>query len=479
MSFSMNSKNSSANFISGIELPHNLDAEQAVLGGLIYNNLFYEKVPFLSRDHFFNPVHQEIFAAIVNMIQKGQLVTPITIAPIFKDHPAIIEAGAQKYWVNLVSAIGSIANIEANANHIYELALRRAIILISQEAIIKANKFESDKDAQDLVEETEVALFNVSTTRNAERKVKTFHASLQEAVFEAKKASENSSLVGVTTGLDHVDQHLGGFHPSDLIILAGRPSMGKTALATTFAFNAARAFNKNPTNGARVAFFSLEMSAQQLAMRILGQESGISSDRIRRGSISHKEFLSLEKKAQELFEVPLFIDDTPGLTMASLRTRARRLHRQEKIGMIVIDYLQLLSSGSRHGYENRVQELTEITRGLKALAKELNLPIIALSQLSRAVEQREDKQPQLADLRESGSIEQDADVVSFIYRESYYESRKKPNAGSEKMQEWQSKMSRIYNLADLIIAKQRHGPIGTIHLHFDEKVTKFSNLAQT
>lgn len=458
-------------------LPHNLEAEQAVLGALLYNNLFYEKIGFLSKDHFFNPVHREIFTAIVNMIQRGLLVTPITIAPIFKEHPAILEAGGDKYWIDLVTGIGSIANIEANATHIYDLFLRRSIISIAQDSVIKANKFESDKTAQDLVEEVEVSLFNVSVERNTERRVKTFQVSLKEAIAQAKKASEHSSLVGVTTGLDQVDQHLGGFHPSDLVILAGRPSMGKTALATTFAFNAAKSFLKDNKTGARIAFFSLEMSAQQLALRILGQETGISSDRIRKGAISHKEFTQLETKGKELFEVPLFIDDTPGLTMASLRTRARRLHRQEKIGMIIIDYLQLLSSGYRNGYENRVQELTEITRGLKALAKELDVPIIALSQLSRAVEQREDKQPQLADLRESGSIEQDADVVMFIYREAYYEARKKPPSGSEKMQEWQAKMSRIYNVADLIVSKQRHGPIGTVHLHFDESVTRFSNLA--
>lgn len=459
-------------------LPYNLEAEQAVLGALLYNNLLYEKTSFLEKDHFFNPVHREIFNAIVHMIQKGQLVTPITIAPIFKDHPAIIEAGGQKYWVNLVSGIGPLANIESNSEYVYDLFLRRSLITLADNAIMRANKFEADRNGQDLIEEIEVSLFNIGSVKNVERKVKTFQVSLKEAVTQAKKASEQSSLVGVTSGLDHVDQHLGGFHPSDLIILAGRPSMGKTALATTFAFNAARSFLKDNKSGARVAFFSLEMSAQQLAMRILGQETGISSDRIRRGAISHKEFLQLDAKAKELFEVPLFIDDTPALTMASLRTRARRLQRQEKINFIIIDYLQLLSSGYRNGYENRVQELTEITRGLKALAKELDLPIIALSQLSRAVEQREDKQPQLADLRESGSIEQDADVVMFVYRESYYESRKKPPSGSDKMQEWQAKMSRIYNIADLIISKQRHGPIGTIHLHFEENITKFSNLSQ-
>jgi len=431
----------------------------------------------LESDNFFVPLHKEIFAAIMTMIQKGLLVTPITIAPIFKDNQAVIDAGGEKFWINLVTNIGPIANIEANANHVYDLFLRRSLIFISDDSIAKANTFESNTNAQDLIERAEVSLYNVSTIRGGERKVQSLRSSLEEAVKQAKKASSNSSLVGITTGLDAVDQHMGGFHKSDLVILAGRPSMGKTALATAFAFNAAKSFHKDPETGAKVVFFSLEMSASQLALRILGQETGVSSDRIRRGAISAKEFALLESKAKELQEIPLFIDDTASLTMAGLRTRARRLNRQEKIGMIVIDYLQLLSAG--RGYENRVQELTEITRGLKALAKELDVPVIALSQLSRAVEQREDKQPQLADLRESGSIEQDADMVMFVYREAYYEGRKKPPSGSEKMQEWQHKMAKIFNTADLIIAKQRHGPIGTINLHFDENTTKFGNLSTT
>lgn len=457
-------------------LPNNQEAEQAILGALLYNNMLYEKVSFIKRDHFFNPIHKEIFATIENMIQKGLLVTPITIAPIFKDNEAIKSLGSEKYWIDLVSNIGPIANIEANAQHVYDLFLRRELILISDESISKANKFLVDKPAQALIEEAEMALFNVSVSDNSERKVKTFHDSLSQAVSQAKKASEQSSLVGVTSGLDSLDHHMGGFHSSDLLILAGRPSMGKTALATAFGFNAAKAFAKTQgKSGAKTLFFSLEMSAPQLALRILGQETGISSDRIRRGSISQKEFMQIEQSAKDLQSYGFFIDDTPGLTLAGLRTRARRLHRQEKIGLIVIDYLQLLSVG--RGYENRVQELTEITRGLKALAKELDVPVIALSQLSRAVEQREDKQPQLSDLRESGSIEQDADVVMFVYREAYYEGRKKPPSGSEKMQEWQIKMSKIFNVADIIIAKQRHGPIGTINVHFDENTTKFSNLA--
>lgn len=454
--------------------PYNLEAEQAILGSLLYNNLLYEKISFLKEEHFYNLLNREIFRTIITFIQKGLLATPITIAPIFKDNITIKELGGEKFWVDLVAQIGPIAHIGANAKHIYDLFLRREMIELANVISENATTFIAEKDAEKLIEEAEVQLFTLVTNKEGERKVKTFKMALNDAVTQAEKASKRSNLVGVGSGLDELDKHLGGLHPSDLLILAGRPSMGKTALATTIAFNAARIASKNKDEGGRVAFFSLEMSAEQLALRILGQETGITSDRIRRGAISQREFHILEEKAKELYEIPLFIDDMPALTMAGLRTRARRLQRQENISLIVIDYLQLLSMGK--GSENRVQELSEITRGLKALAKELNVPVLALSQLSRAVEQREDKQPQLSDLRESGSIEQDADVVMFVYRQAYYEARKKPPSGSEKMQEWQATMSKVYNVADLIIAKQRHGPIGTIPLHFDENTTKFSNL---
>ena len=459
-----------------LSLPSSLKAEQAILGALLYNNLLYERISYLRPEHFFNPLHKKIFATILDMINKGQLATPITIAPIFKTDPQVIELGGDDYWVDLVSLVGPISHLSANGKYMYDLFLRREIIKISEKIEEKAKVFESDKNCENLIESVEVDLFNLASTGQQEKRAKTLASSLSIAIEQASKASKMSSLVGVTTGLADVDTHLGGMHPSDLIILAGRPSMGKTALATTMGFNAAKENAKNPETGAKVLFFSLEMSCEQLALRILGNETGISSDRIRKGAINHKEFITLEEKAKELNSVPFFIDDTAALTMAGIRTRARRLKRQEKIGMIIIDYLQLISSGKSN--ENRVQELTEITRSLKALAKEINVPVIALSQLSRAVEQREDKQPQLSDLRESGSIEQDSDVVMFVYRQAYYEARKKPQSGSDKMQEWQLNMSKIYNLADLIVAKQRHGPIGTIHLHFDENTTKFSNLGK-
>lgn len=458
------------------QIPSNLEAEQAVIAALLHNNLLYERIGhFLNEGHFFNPIHREIYKTMLDLIQKGLLASPITLSPIFKNNIAIQEAGGQKYWAELASKIGPISHIEANARHIYELFIRREMINLANTISQKAYEIKANESSAKLIEDAEVFLFDLAVSGESERRAKTFSSSLQEAVLQAEIASKRSShIVGVTSGLKDLDSHLGGLHKSDLLILAGRPSMGKTALATNIAFNAAKAFIKNQEEGAKVLFFSLEMSADQLALRILGQEANVSSDRIRRGNISHSEFLKIESTAKELYSVPLFIDDTPALTMAGLRTRARRMHRKEKIGLIVIDYLQLLSVGGAN--ENRVQELSEITRGLKALAKDLNLPVLALSQLSRAVEQREDKQPQLSDLRESGSIEQDSDVVMFVYRQAYYEARKKPSAGSEKMHEWQQKMAKIYNLADLIIAKQRHGPIGVINMHFDENTTKFSNL---
>jgi len=461
-----------------LEQPHSQQAEQAILGALLYNNLFYEKIAFLEADHFYLPIHKIIYSTIVKMIYKGELVTPITISPIFKENEIIINAGGAKYWVNLVTNIGPIVNISSNAKHIFELYLRRSMINLSFDCIKDAKTFDVEKSVGQIIEHTESEIFKLTQKGVANGGISMFKDVVVQVIAQAKQASLQHSLVGVSTGLEKLDSHLGGFHKSDLLILAGRPSMGKTALATTFAFNAAKKYLNDKNTGAKVCFFSLEMSSEQLVGRIVAQEADIPSDRIRKGIISHQEFVKLEEKSKLLYEIPLYIDDTPALTMAGLRTRSRRLLRQENIGLIIIDYLQLLRSDKGFG-ENRVQELSEITRGLKALAKELNIPIIALSQLSRAVEQREDKQPQLSDLRESGSIEQDSDVVMFIYREAYYEGRKKPPSGSEKMQEWQLKMSQIYNKAELIIAKQRHGPIGNIELHFDEAITKFSNLDKT
>lgn len=456
-------------------IPSNLEAEQSIIGALLYNNLLYERIFFLKSEHFYYKINQDIYEVILKFIMKGSLASPITIAPLFKDNVVIQEAGGEKYWIDLVTNLGPIANITANAKHIYELYLRRAMIEVSMDCIENMQKFDVDQTVNSIIDNVEMKIFKLQQNLES-RSILSFDEVLKTVVDNAYSASTKHSLIGITSGLERFDKHLGGFHKSDLIILAGRPSMGKTALVTTFAFNAAKKYLTDPEIGAKVCFFSLEMSAEQLGLRILSQEAVVPSDRIRKGVISQIEFKQIEAVSKNLYDIPLFIDDTPALTMAGLRTRARRLAKKENIGLIIIDYLQLLRSDKSN--ENRVQELSEITRGLKALAKELNVPIIALSQLSRAVEQREDKQPQLSDLRESGSIEQDADIVLFIYRQAYYESRKKPQPGSEKMQEWQLKMSKIHNLAELIIAKQRHGSIGTVHLHFDENTTKFSNLNQ-
>ncbi len=343
----------------------------------------------------------------------------------------------------------------------------------------EAHTHDLDISATNQIEIAEKKLFDLATVGQQERGLASFSTALKEALVSAEVAyKRDSHVVGVTTGFKKVDECLGGFHPSDLIIVAGRPSMGKTALATNFAFNAAQAtLEKN--EGAAVAFFSLEMSAEQLANRILGQETGLSSDLIRRGDIGKSDFPKLVEVSNRLNSLPFFIDDTPGLSVAALRTRARRLKRQEGLGMIIIDYLQLLTTPGKNRAENRVLELSEITRSLKALAKELNVPVIACSQLSRAVEQRDDKRPQLADLRESGSIEQDADVVMFVFREEYYLSRKKPTGNDDKTIEWEKAMAKVANIAEIVIAKQRHGPIGTVQLHFEGRLTKFSDLADT
>ena len=454
-----------------------LHAERAVIAALLKNNLLYEHVAdFLQDQHFYDPLHKKIYAAIVLFIAKGQLANNITLWPFFENDPAINEKGGEEYLKVLVSATLSVTHIGDYAKQVFDAYLRRELINIGQEIIQDAAEMKINHLAIDIISDAENKLFKISTMHVSGKSVQSFNSVLKSAVQQAQIAyKKDSHVIGIETGFIDLDKHLGGLHKSDLIILAARPSMGKTALATNIAFQAAKARLKNLQTGAKVAFFSLEMSAEQLALRILGQESQIPSDCIRRGIMSSADFDKLTLKSQELAEVPLFIDDSPALTIAGLRTRARRLQRQEKIDLIIVDYLQLLVGGERS--ENRVQELSFITRSLKALAKELHIPIVALSQLSRAVEQREEKRPQLADLRESGTIEQDADVVMFIYREAYYEARKKPTEGSPKMQAWQAKMEKIYNIAEIMIAKQRHGPIRNINLFFQEAYTRFTNIS--
>jgi replicative DNA helicase len=458
--------------------PHSIEAEQALLGALLHNNLAFERVAeFLRPEHFSDPSHSRIFEAISQLISRGHIADPITLKEYFDRDHALSEVGGGQYLAQLAASVISIINTEDYGRKIYDFYLRRQLVDVGGAIVNDAHTYDLDVSATNQIEIAEKKLFDLATVGQQERGLQIFSIALKQALISAEVAyKRDSHVVGVTSGLKKVDECLGGFHPSDLIIVAGRPSMGKTALATNFAFNAARVALEKKEGGA-VAFFSLEMSAEQLANRILGQESGLSSDLIRRGDIGKSDFPRLVEVSNRLNLLPFFIDDTPALSVPALRTRARRLMRQEGLGLIIIDYLQLLSSPGKKSAENRVLELSEITRGLKALAKELNVPVIACSQLSRAVEQRDDKRPQLSDLRESGSIEQDSDVVMFVYREEYYLSRKKPTGSDDKIAEWEKSLNTVANMAEVIIAKQRHGPIGTVKLHFEGRLTKFSDLA--
>ncbi len=458
---------------------HNLEAEQSLLGALMLNNQAFEVInEFLKPEHFSHPLHKAIYEVIARLIDRSQVADPITLKPLLEGDPLMQEAGGAGYLVDLVAGVSSTVSVRDYGQMIHEFFLRRSLASIGDTIMRDAHDVKSENTAMEKIEDAEKNLYDLASRGDTTRGAVSFKTALTEAVKMAEIAyRRESSIVGVTTGLIDIDKWLGGLHPSDLLIVAGRPSMGKTVFGTNVAFNAAQAFLENPKEGANVAFFSLEMSAEQLATRILSTQSKISSDRIRRGDIRADEFPNLVTASRLIENLGLFIDDTPALTVTALRNRARRLQRQHGIGLIVVDYLQLLEgSGKNRSGDNRVQEISDISRGLKALAKELNVPVIAISQLSRAVEQREDKRPQLSDLRESGSIEQDADVVMFIYRDEYYEARKEPPVGTDKHLEWQQRMSKVQNQAEIIIAKQRHGPVGTVKLFFDGRYTKFGNL---
>jgi replicative DNA helicase len=474
--------------------PNNTEAEQALLGAIFRNNLAHSRVSdFLEPKHFSNAVHGRIYASIGKLIERGQIANPVTLKNLFDQDGALAEIGGAQYLTRLAEAAVTIINAEDYGRRIHDLHLRRQLIGLGEDVVNDAFHQDLDDPAINQIERAEAKLYELASTGQAEGGLRPFNAALTEAIETAQAAFQRSGkTVGVASGFIDLDKKLGGLHPSDLIILAGRPSMGKTSLATNIAFNAAKAYvegvgpdgRKIAEDGAVIGFFSLEMSAEQLATRILAEESNVSSDRIRRGDVRREDFDKFVAASQRLAAVPLYIDDTPALSVAALRTRARRLKRQQGLGIIVIDYLQLLrGTASRNGPENRVQEISEITRGLKAIAKELELPVLALSQLSRAVEQREDKRPQLSDLRESGSIEQDADVVMFIFREEYYLSRaeptRRPDEGDDKFNDrhdrWRERCEQTFGLAEVIIAKQRHGPIGTVKLHFEPETTKFDN----
>lgn len=462
--------------------PYNLEAEQALLGALLLNNSAFEQVgDFLRPLHFADSIHGQIFEAMVCLIDRGQVADPITLKDYFHKDEALQPVGGARYLVDLAQSVVSVISVSDYGRIIYDLFLRRQLMNIGEEMVLSARTHTLDLTAVQQIEEAEKNLFDLATKGSVSGNFQSFRDALTTSIEMAEVAyRRDSHIVGVTSGLLDLDKWLGGLHPSDLLIIAGRPSMGKTVLATNIAFNAAVAAMEENKNGASVAFFSLEMSAEQLATRILASEAGVPSDKIRRGEIRAEDFPRFVEVSRRLSTIPLFIDDTPALSVAALRTRARRLKRQEGLGLIVIDYLQLMeSTGSGRRSDNRVQEISDITRALKALAKELDVPVIALSQLSRAVEQREDKRPQLADLRESGSIEQDADVVMFIFRQEYYEVRRQPPEGTDKHAEWQALMNQIANQAEVIIAKQRHGPVGTVKLYFDGNLTRFGNLMPT
>jgi replicative DNA helicase len=475
-----------------VEIPHvpaNVEAEQALLGALLYDNAAFERLgDNLQGRHFYEPFHQRLYDSIESNIRKGQLAEPILLAEVFARDPAFEELGGVRYLADLVDRAPPAANAPDYARAVYDLALRRDLIRIGGEISTLASTGDAELSAKDQIEQAEAQLYELAETGGVSQGFVTFAQALHGAVTMAAEAhSRDGGLAGLSTGLIDLDQKIGGLHPSDLIIVAARPSMGKSSLAVNIGFDIARNYawepqpdgSKKTVRGGVVAFFSLEMSADQLAMRMLAEQSGVSGDRLRKGEIDASEFGRVRDAALEIQDAPFYIDDTGGITMAKLAARARRLKRSIGLDCLIIDYLQLITMGGSARSDNRVQEVSAITQSLKALAKELSIPVIALSQLSRQVENREDKKPQLADLRESGSIEQDADMVMFIYRESYYLSRAEPREGTEEHFKWQEQMDQCKGLADIIIGKQRHGPIGNVRLSFNEDITKFGNLAHS
>ena len=461
------------------QMPHNADAEQGLLGALLIDNRAYEKVSdFLKAEHFYAPAHGRIFAVVAKLIERGQIASPVTLKALVHDDEDLAHLGGGAYLADLAASVVTILSVEDYGRTIFDLHLRRQLIAMGEEMVSEAHKHDIDQPPTEQIEAVERKLYELATVGDVGSGFVPFSTSLTGAITMAEAAYRRSSHIsGVTTGLRDLNKKLGGLQPSDLLILAGRPSMGKTSLATNIAFNAAQAYARsNGKEGAVVAFYSLEMSSEQLATRILSEVSEVGSEKIRKGEVRDTEFRRFVEASQTLASIPLYIDDTPALSIAQVRTRSRRLKRQFGLGLIVIDYLQLLrGTGS---VESRVLEISEITRGLKALAKELSVPVMALSQLSRAVEQRDDKRPQLSDLRESGSIEQDADVVLFVYREEYYLKNREPRPGTEEHIAWMAQMESAHGRAEVIIGKQRHGPTGTVELQFDAEVTRFSTIAR-
>ncbi len=455
------------------QLPNNIEAEQALLGSiLVSNEIFDDITPIINSNNFFDPMHQKIFSAIENLILSGMLANPITLKNFFENEKD--DLNIPDYLIKITKFSSSSRQTIEYSKLIYDLFVKREIIKISENMSYAAKINDINKNGKNIIEDTEKTLFDLAEKGNFSSSLVKFDEAMKQTIEMASNAYKNEEgIVGVPTGLKELDGRLGGLHKSDLVIIAGRPSMGKTALATNIAFNAASKIQQD-NKKACVAFFSLEMSSEQLSTRIIAEQSRIKSNDIRRGKISEEQFDKFIETSKNISELPLYIDETPAISIAALSNRARRIKRLFGLDLIVIDYIQLMrASRTRDG---RVQEISEITQGLKALAKELSVPVLALSQLSRAVEQRDEKKPQLSDLRESGSIEQDADVVMFVYREAYYLQNKEPRPATVEHAEWQAKMNEVSHLAELIIQKQRHGPTGTVMLEFEAMFTKFKDL---
>ena len=468
-------------------MPHSVEAEQQLLGAILTNNDIYDRVAsIIGPQHFYDPVHTRIYEIAATRIAKNALASPVTLKAFMEDDEGLKELGGPAYLARLAGAAISAFAVRDYAQMIYDLAIRRELIGLGRDISDKAARVDVSSEPKEQIVEAEQHLYRLSEQGQAESGFQSFLRAVTDAVNVANAAYQREGgLAGVSTGLVDMDKKLGGLHRSDLLILAGRPSMGKTSLATNIAFNVAKAYKRGQTqdgtegtiDGGVVGFYSLEMSAEQLAARILSEASEVSSEQIRRGDMTEPEFRRFVDAAKSLEACPLFIDDTPALPISQLAARARRLKRTHGLDVLIVDYLQLVRGSGRS--ENRVNEISEITMGLKAVAKELDIPVIALSQLSRQVENREDKRPQLSDLRESGSIEQDADVVMFVYREEYYAEREKPSDDKlDEMAVWQDRMEKLHGRAEVVIGKQRHGPIGTVELSFEGRFTRFGNLAK-
>ena len=455
------------------ELPNNIEAEQSVIGSILVSNEIFDEINLIiSNKNFYDPMHQKIFSAIEKLIYSGMLANPITLKNYFENEKD--EINIPEYLVKITKFSASSRQSIEYSKIIYDQYVKRELIKISKDVIDSVQLNDLDLDGKKIIENSEKALFDLAEKGSFNSSLIKFDEAMRQTIEMASNAYKNDEgIVGVPTGLTDLDERLGGLHKSDLVIIAGRPSMGKTALATNIAFFAAKKIQEE-NKKTSVAFFSLEMSSEQLSTRILAEQSKIKSNDIRRGKISEDQFDKFIETSKDISELPLYIDETPAISIAALSNRARRIKRKFGLDLIVVDYIQLMRASNFK--DGRVQEISEITQGLKAIAKELGVPVLALSQLSRAVEQRDDKKPQLADLRESGSIEQDADVVMFVYREAYYLERKEPRPATVEHAEWQAKMNEVANLAEIIIGKQRHGPTGNVMLEFEAMFTRFKNL---